>query len=86
VALLLLGVKRRWALIGVGAVACAVVALVGGKLLLRREPVTTQVRIRKRFGEERAQTHFEIRILQYSRDDQPPGEMFWLSRNRLVGS
>jgi hypothetical protein len=33
VALVLLGVRRRWVLMGVGAVACAVVAVVGGTLL-----------------------------------------------------
>lgn len=43
VALVLLGVKRRWALIGVGAVACAVVAVVGGKLLYRPAPTTSEI-------------------------------------------
>jgi DoxX-like protein len=33
VALVLLGVKRRWILIGVGALACAIVAVVGARLL-----------------------------------------------------
>lgn len=33
VALVLLGVERRWILVGVGAVACAIVAVAGGTLL-----------------------------------------------------
>lgn len=43
VALVLLRVKRRWILIGVGALACAIVAVVGGKLLYRQMPVTSAI-------------------------------------------
>jgi DoxX-like protein len=43
VALVLLGVKRRWTLIGVGAVACACVAVVGGRLLFHPAPATSEI-------------------------------------------